>query len=142
MMTSPFDRTRTLQDLEPDEWPEPEYASYLVITIHRLRRKPLNEFTVEDLRIMIGQNVGLPYLIPIAIERLAEDPLIAGDFYRGDLMKSVLSVKPGFWKEHPELWWRMEDMVTEVERLKETIERENMPAAANFRSQNPDLRHD
>src|SRR6266513_2042283 len=97
-MDTIFDRTKTLEQLENSDWSEPEYDSYLVTTMYRLRRKPLNEFTVEDLRIMIGQHIGLRYLIPFAIERLSEDPLVAGDFYRGDLLKNVLSVQPDFWR--------------------------------------------
>ncbi len=30
-----------------------------VITCHKLRKKQLNNFDIEDLRIMIGQNIGL-----------------------------------------------------------------------------------
>lgn len=134
-----FDRTKTLEQLENSNWGEPDYDSNLVTTMYRLRRKPLNEFTVEDLRILIGQNVGLPYLIPLAIERLVEDPLVGGDFYRGDLMKNVLSIKAEFWKEHPDLYWEVDSIVVEVENLQETIEDELMPAAELFRGGRPDL---
>ena len=59
-MKGSFDRQKSLQELEQDNWGEPPYNSYLVTTIHRLRRKPLAEFATEDLRIMIGQRIGLP----------------------------------------------------------------------------------
>lgn len=50
------DRTRSLQDLEGTDWGEPpESATYLIATCHRLHRKRLQEFSVEDLRIMIGR---------------------------------------------------------------------------------------
>jgi CDI immunity proteins len=64
------------------------------------------QYTVEDLRIMIGQNIGLQYLIPLALEHLRKDPLSEGDFYPGDLLKMVLSAEPDFWREHPQ--WRTE----------------------------------
>ena len=64
-MKGSFDRQKSLQELEQDNWGEPPYNSYLVTTIHRLRRKPLAEFATEDLRIMIGQRIGLPFLIPL-----------------------------------------------------------------------------
>ena len=67
---SEFDRSKTLQELEGEDWAEPEYESHLVTNAHRLHRVPLREFTVEDLRFMIGQQFGLPYLIPIALEHL------------------------------------------------------------------------
>ena len=97
---------KSLQELEQSDWGEPTYDSYLVTTIHRLRRVPLRQFTVEDLRIIIGQNIGLQYLIPLALEYLRKDPLSEGDFYPGDLLKTVLTADANFWQDHPE--WRKE----------------------------------
>ena len=56
---SDFDRSKTLQQLEGSDWGDPTYDSHLVTECHRLRRVPLREFTVEKLRIMIGQQIGL-----------------------------------------------------------------------------------
>lgn len=98
---TPADRTKTLQDLDGQVWPEPAHSSHLVTTCHRLRRKPLDQFTPEDLRILIGQNISLDVLIPLAIERLEQDPLIAGDLYPGDLLATVTRVEPAFWERHP-----------------------------------------
>lgn len=80
------ERDQSLQELEGEDWGEPTFPSYLVRTCHALRRKPLREFMVEDLRIMIGQNIGLDYLIPLALEHLQQNPLVAGDFFPGDLL--------------------------------------------------------
>lgn len=87
-------RGKTLDELEGVVAGEPPYDSHLVRTIYALRKKPIGEFTTEDLRITIGQARGLPYLLPIALERLEADPLAEGDFYRGDLLMSVLAVEP------------------------------------------------
>jgi hypothetical protein len=80
-------RQKTLDELEGVVWGPPSYDSHLVRTCHRLRTKPIGEFDVEDLRIMIGQNIGLPYLLPLALERLEENTWAAGDMYPGDLLK-------------------------------------------------------
>jgi hypothetical protein len=64
------ERSKTLQELEGQDWGDSDFPSYLVRTCHALRRKPLRDFTVEDLRIMIGQNIGLNYLMPLAIEHV------------------------------------------------------------------------
>jgi hypothetical protein len=48
--------------------------------------------TVEDLRILLGQNVGVAILSPIAIDRLESDPLAEGDFYPGDLLVAALQL--------------------------------------------------
>jgi hypothetical protein len=137
-MDTIFDRTKTLEQLENSDWSEPEYDSYLVTTMYRLRRKPINEFTVEDLRIMIGQHICLRYLIPLAIERLSEDPLVAGDFYRGDLLKNVLSIQPDFWREHPEFYWDVEGIIVELENLRDAIDSQLIPVAQLFRAVRPD----
>jgi hypothetical protein len=83
----------TLEQLEGSIWPSPDYDSYLVSTVHRLRQKPLAEFTVADLRIMVGQGVGLPYLMELAVGVLERQPLAEGDFYPGDLLSSVVGAE-------------------------------------------------
>jgi hypothetical protein len=83
----------TLEQLEGSIWPSPDYDSYLVSTVHRLRKKPIAEFTVEDLRIMIGQGVGLPQLMERAVGILERQPLAEGDFYPGDLLSSVVGAE-------------------------------------------------
>jgi CDI immunity proteins len=60
----------------------------------------LNEFTIDDLRLMIGQKISLNHLMPLAIERLQSDPLAEGDYYPGDLLCTVLSVSPAHWDDN------------------------------------------
>src|SRR5690242_12135913 len=98
-----FDRSKSLQQLEGRDWGEPEFDSHLVTECHRLHRVPLRDFTAENLRIMIGQQISLPHLVPIALELLNADPLVAGDFYEGDLLMAVLRVESAFWRKHPVL---------------------------------------
>src|SRR5262245_30126818 len=118
-MNRPLDRRKTLDQLDPPAWGEPDFRSHLVQTCHRLRRKPIGEFSVEDLRIMIGQSIGLPWLIPLALEVLERDPLAEGDFYPGDLLRSVLKIEPTFWSR--EWQWR--------DRLKAVLQQ--LPDAPN-----------
>ena len=77
--------------------------SGLVTECHRLHRVPLRNFTPGNLRIMIGQDFGLEYLVPLALQRLHEDALTEGNFYPGDLLVSVLRSDKRFWQRHPEL---------------------------------------
>lgn len=93
----------TLEELEGDVWPEPTFDSYLVTTCHRLRKKPIDKCSVEDLRIMIGQDMGLVYLLPMALERLEADPLSEGDMYPGDLVLAVTHVKERFYRDQADL---------------------------------------
>lgn len=96
-------KDKTLEQLDGDVLGLPEYDSALVLNCHRLRRVPLNEFTAEDLRLMIGQDLSLEYLMPIAIEHLEKNPFVDGDYHPGDLLKNVLGVRRDFWEQHPEI---------------------------------------
>jgi hypothetical protein len=40
-MLTPSEVDKSLQELERADWGEPTYDSYLVTTVHRLRRVPL-----------------------------------------------------------------------------------------------------
>ena len=90
----------------------------------------IGEFTTEDLRIMIGQNIGLPFPVPIALETLENDPLSEGDLYPGDLLKSVLTAERDFWAREPALRDRVAALLDSLESVPDTIHR----AAETFRS--------
>lgn len=98
-----MDLDRTLTEIEGTDWGPAPYQSYLVATCHRLRHKPIGEFTTEDLRIMIGQQIGLPHLVPIALETLEKDPFAQGDFYPGDLLACVLRASVAFYVSRSDL---------------------------------------
>lgn len=102
-----FDRSKSLQQLDGQDWGEPTFDSSLVTECHRLHRIPLRDFTVEDLRITIGQQIGLDYLVPLALERLENDPFAEGAYYPCDLLVSVLGAEARFWQSHPELRERL-----------------------------------
>ncbi len=93
---------QTLEQLENDIWDDSELMTTLVSTCHRLRKKPIEQFTVEDLRIMIGQNIGTEYLLPKALNVLESNPLADGDFFAGDLLYCVITLPEKYWKKHPE----------------------------------------
>lgn len=104
------DLNKTLEQLENEIWKEPGYNSNLVITIFNLRKKPLMDYTIEDLRISIGQNVALVYLIPLAIEALKKNILAEGNLYEGDLLKIVLDSDVEYWKTHKAEWTVVKDL--------------------------------
>ncbi len=122
---------KSLEELEGSDWGEPKYDSNLVRSVHRLRRVPLREFSTEDLRLMIGQNVGLHHLVPFALERLQEDPLTHGDFYLGDLLTATLRADQKFWREHPEWRAKLRDL---TERTIENLRGRSHKKEKKFRS--------
>lgn len=96
--------SKSLERLEKSNWGKPAYDSYLVTTCYQLRRKPLKDFEIEDLRIMIGQDISLPFLIPLAMKELQINIIAEGDFYEGDLLMNVLKSDPEYWKQEVENW--------------------------------------
>ena len=102
---------RTLAQIEGEDWGEPTYDSNLVSTCHKLRPKPLSDFSTEELRIMIGQNISLEYLMPIALKLLQNRPLAEGDHFPGDLLCSVLRAPSEFYAENPKHRLKVESTV-------------------------------
>jgi hypothetical protein len=96
-------RQQSLEDVEGDAWGDaPADATRLIATVHELRRKPIITLEVEDLRVLLGQRVGVPVLVPRALDVLEHDPLAEGNHYPGDLLTAVLRRVPAeYWAAHP-----------------------------------------
>ena len=137
-MAKSFDRSKTLQELEMTDWGEPDFDSHLVTTCHRLRRVPLNQFTVEDLRIMIGQSIGLKFLIPIAVEHLEQNPLAEGDFYVGDFLSAVFGIEESYWVEHSEDCQRVRAVVITVKDMLDSLDEFDAETVRNVLAKAPD----
>lgn len=116
------DLTKTLEELEDDRWDEPNFASRLVLRANELRKKPLCELNNEDLRLLIGQQMSLDLLLPLALEKLVENPLRSGDLYMGDLFCSVLKVGEKYWEEHRELKNELDEVIRTYEEARKTLE--------------------
>ena len=104
-MPPPEESTRVLalaqMTLDSSRLEPPEDATYVQHTCYELRRTPLGQFEAEDLRIMIGQQIGLELLVPRALGALIQQPLIEADMYPGDLLRAVLALPDSFWHSHP-----------------------------------------
>ena len=107
-------RYKSLQNLEKIRCDDMANApTRLVQRCQELRKIPLIEYTVEDLRLMIGQDFGLFYLVPLAIVKLQDNLLAEGDMYEGDLLASVLKINNVFWKENTDLWWQVNQLISD-----------------------------
>lgn len=106
-------RQKSLESLEKKSWPalSSDEGSYLIKTCNSLRKKQLQDFTTEDLRIMIGQEIGLYFLMPLAIETLTDNMYAEGDMYEGDLLKNVLEVDTKFWDDNKNYWQQPNDII-------------------------------
>ncbi|MBO0728546.1 MAG: hypothetical protein J2P57_04755 [Acidimicrobiaceae bacterium] len=89
----------TIEQIEGVRWADPgPDATSLIRRCLALRRKRLSQFTTEDLRIMLGQHIAVPILLPIAVTVLADNPLAEGDYYPGDLLYAVLQLPEPAWQ--------------------------------------------
>ena len=111
---------RTLDTVDPPVCgPAPSDATLLVRRCHQLRTKPLRDFTVKDLRIMIGQQIAVKHLVPLALERLQADPLGGGDYYPGDLLASVLRADAALWEWSPDLDVSLRNLIEDFDERSE-----------------------
>lgn len=105
-------RNKTIENLEKRNFGSPNEApTRMVRRCLELCKLPLDKFTVEDLRLMIGQGFSLQYLIPLAIEHLRTDIFVEGDFFPGDLLKNFLSVDSKFWAKNKQLWAEIDELI-------------------------------
>lgn len=92
--------TKTLEQLDGVQWGPPTFPSGLVTRCHALRTKPLEAFTPADLRVLVGQALGLPWTLRLALAFLELNPLLDAEFYPGDLLYAVSRVPPEVWRAH------------------------------------------
>ncbi len=105
-------RRMTIENLEKQDFGNPNEApTNMVKRCLELCRVPLDKFTVEELRLMIGQEFSLQYLIPLAIEHLQKDIFAEGDYYPGDLLNNVLAVDIKFWTANRNLWAAVNELI-------------------------------
>lgn len=101
--------------------------SYPIRHLYELQDTRISEYTIEDCRFLVSQNIGLEYIIPLAIEILAKNILAAGDFYEGDLLNAVLKVPESFWRKKPLLYHALKEQLNlQKDTLENNIEIHSM----------------
>ena len=127
-MRNPMDRNLTLEQLENSKWVDHDFETNLVRRCHELRKIPVGELDIEDLRLLIGQQIGLKYLLDLAVEKLTADILAEGDYYPGDLLQSVLLIDPKYWLDNKTQWTAInklieqnKDIIQEIKTKTETF---------------------
>lgn len=96
-----IDSTKSIEELENDFWQDHDYPTDLIKKIHLYRKIPLKELSLEQIRVLITQNVGLKFLIPEALEILNTNILTDTGLYEGDLLISVISCDSSYWINNP-----------------------------------------
>jgi len=106
---------KNLLQLENIDLQEPNFNSYIVTKSYELIQKKLKDFTIEDLRIMINQNISLKYLIPLALEKLQNNLFVDGDLYSGDLLNSVVSIDNKYWNNNENYLINLQTLIKSYE---------------------------
>jgi len=78
--------------------------------------------------MLVGQKIGLEYLIPMAIEHLEKNPWCSGDYYDGDLLEVVLRVDAEFWHEHPNMQHRLSEVMSRIQGYVELYSKQISPS--------------
>jgi hypothetical protein len=112
------DMNKTLSELEGDDWGDAsDDATFLIRRSHQLRHVPVSRLSVEELRMLIGQEIGLAWLVGIALDRLEICPCVEGDMYPGDLLQSVGMISSSYWKLHPNQASRLSSIIARAMKL-------------------------
>jgi CDI immunity proteins len=110
-MKNKINTFKSLSKLSNKNNPIIQNDTSLIARHNDLLTKPICEYSVEDFRLLIGQNTGLEHLIPIAMEILKGNLMAEGDFYEGDLLKAVLTSDKDFWLKNKPLKTSMQTII-------------------------------
>ncbi|RAJ08785.1 hypothetical protein LX64_01439 [Chitinophaga skermanii] len=94
----------SIEALENNYWQDIDFPTKLVSDVHALRKKKLTDLLPWEIMTAIGQEVGLEYTLPLAIELLKLGIGIEAKYYPGDLLKTVLQTKDDYWLAHKKNW--------------------------------------
>jgi hypothetical protein len=107
------DTRKTLAELTGVDWgPPPPEDRVAIVERHVTRRKRLADWTTRELvrfLCIIGGDDHI--LVPVAIERLGDDPIAASGSRPGELLSAVLESDGFGWTAHPECVRRVRDIV-------------------------------
>lgn len=116
MVDEPPVDSLTLEQIEGRSWGDPPPdATALMTRVHELRRKPVGTMGAEDLRVLIAQKVGLDTVVPVALARLTQDPLLEGEYYPGDVLAAVLAVPASYWAANPAQQTALERVIGSID---------------------------
>lgn len=126
-MSDRANHSKSLEQLDGEIWPQPpEDATSMVKNIHELRRRPIGTLEPHELARLIGQNIGLVWLLPLAVETLQEAApgQAQGGFFDEDLLYAAVTRSPDVWKKTPELARELKSTLTKMTELSPYSERE------------------
>lgn len=98
----------------------------MVKNVHDLRRSPVGGLQPHELARLIGQDVGLPWLLQLAVEILRDTAprQAAGGWYDDDLLYAVVTRRPEVWANAPGLAAELKEAVMTLADLSRYVKQE------------------
>ena len=115
-----FDQSKSIEELSEYCWFAPEYESNIVVTSHALRRKKLADLSLEDIRMGLFQQVGVTYLVPMALEIVEQDPFAESFNFPAEIVLALLLIPHDYWQAHLDVGDRLHDVFKRVEQGEHT----------------------
>ena len=106
-----MEQLKSIEQLENDFWDNMDFPTPLVEKCFNYRKIPVKNLSIEQVRLLLGQSIGVRFLLPIALEFLQNDILSEGDFYPGDLLSSVLRLEEINWGGNDKLKGEFKELV-------------------------------
>ena len=89
----------------------------LLTRLQAARDAPIGELTREQLRLLIQEHEGLPWVLPMAMHLVEEDPLELTARHPGGLLIALLDIRFAVvWRHNPELVARLRAVLAGLER--------------------------
>jgi hypothetical protein len=115
--------SKSIAELEKVDWPKPRPDTPpIFVRCYELRKKRISTLNVQDLRVLIGQDVGLEYVLSMGLDEVERDPLVEAEHYKGDLLAVILRASSGFYELHPDLRSRAEQVLAKVPTALEKLD--------------------
>ncbi len=109
-----FDITKSIEQLENDYWPTVvKNPTVLTEKCYFFRKVPIQKLSLEQIRLLLTQNIGLQFLIPKAIDTLSSNILAEAEFYPGDLLITVLNCDKIYWDKHKDIKNTLRNLIEE-----------------------------
>ncbi len=105
-------KTKSIEQLEKGIWnSKSKFSTPLIEKCYRYRKISISQLTDEQIRLLISQKIGIQYLIKIALNKLEQNILTEGDFYKGDLLIAVSNLPAEFWNKNQNEFWVFKNLI-------------------------------
>lgn len=124
----------TIEALENDIWEYKKFPTMLVETCHYARKKKIGDLSLNELRTLLKQSVGVPYILPSIMQALEKDLFVDSRFYPGDLLLATLTAPEDIWQQNPKQCLKLKALVERGENDKAAFNKEMLTAIEKFKA--------